>query len=60
MPLPAANVDESNTDFGFHLGGGLDFAKFGIDARYHSIQTEGSATNYFTVGAHLNFSTNGE
>jgi len=61
---PLLDTDESNTDFGFHFGGGLDWGvgsgmKAGLDAKYRMVQTSGSSTNYFTVGAHLTFAGNG-
>lgn len=51
--------DGSNTDFGFHGGVGLNvgLAGFGtyIEARYVSVQTENSATNYVPITVGIKF-----
>jgi opacity protein-like surface antigen len=52
--------DESESNFGFNLGAGYDYEvspayTIGLLAAYHSIQTEGEATNLFTIGAKLAF-----
>lgn len=46
--------DESSTDIGFNLGGGMTVAssgnvRFGGDVIYHYIATEDTATNLFTL-----------
>jgi len=61
---PLFDSDESSTDFGFHLGAGLDWAvgtgmKAGLDGKFRSVMTADNSTNYFTVGAHLTFAGNG-
>lgn len=61
---PTFDSDQSNTDFGFHLGGGLDWAvgngmKAGLDAKYTSVMTEDESTNFYSIGLHLTFAGNG-
>jgi opacity protein-like surface antigen len=60
----AADFDDSETDFGFYLGGGIDWKSSptmspGIDARWYNVSTEDNSTSYFTIGLHLTFSTTG-
>jgi opacity protein-like surface antigen len=54
----AEDVD-SETDFGFNIGVGVDFALSGFNAfgevRYHSIQTEGDATNIIPISFGIRF-----
>jgi opacity protein-like surface antigen len=52
------NGDDSSSDFGYNLGGGINWLvspmyMVGVGAAYHSIQTEDSATNLYTVGVNL-------
>jgi len=59
-----ANFDDSESDFGYRLGGGLDWAtsptmKFGVDAKWTGVSTKDVSTNFFGVGLHLTFMTNG-
>jgi opacity protein-like surface antigen len=61
---PTVDTDKSDTKFGFHGGGGVDFKAgetmmYGLDVKYHSVQTEGESTGYITAGLHLTFSTTG-
>jgi opacity protein-like surface antigen len=61
---PTKNFDTSDTKFGFHGGGGVDFKAgetmmYGLDVKYHNVQTEGDATGYITAGLHLTFTTTG-
>ena len=50
---------DSETDFGFNVGAGLDFGLAGFsafaEARYHSIQTEGESTNIVPISFGLRF-----
>jgi len=60
---PLVNIDDSETDFGFHGGIGADFKgsesmKWGIDAKYWNVSTDPSSS-FFTAGLHLTFSTTG-
>lgn len=55
---PSLNFDESSSDFGFNLGGGVNWLvspmyQLGIGAAYHSIQTDVESTNLYTVGVNL-------
>ena len=55
---PLGDSDDSSSDFGYNIGGGLNWLvspmyMMGIGAGYHSIQTEGDATNFYTVGVNL-------
>jgi opacity protein-like surface antigen len=50
--------EDSSSEFGYNLGGGLNWLvspmyMIGIGAGYHSVQTEGEATNFYTVGVNL-------
>jgi opacity protein-like surface antigen len=52
------DVDDSSSDFGFNLGGGVNFLvspmyMVGLGAAYHSIQTEDTSTDFYTVGVNL-------
>lgn len=57
------SIDETNseTDLGVNLGGGLKFGgadsnmKFGADAKFHIIMTEGESTNMVTVFGRIFF-----
>ena len=55
----SADNTESVTKFGFNVGGGVDFALAGfstfLEARYHSIQTEGSASNIIPLSFGIRF-----
>ena len=62
---PLLDSDDSNTDFGYHLGGGLDWAvskgmKAGLDAKFTSVMTQDKSTNFYSIGLHLTFAGNGE
>ncbi len=50
---------ESSTDFGFNLGAGAEFGTgpttFGVEARWHSISTEGESTDMISFMGGLNF-----
>jgi opacity protein-like surface antigen len=54
-------VSTSSTELGFNLGGGVQFQPtpgpvgFGLEGRWHSIQTDGEALNLFTVTGGVNF-----
>lgn len=55
---PFEDFEFSETDFGFNLGGGVNFAlspmyEVGLGAAYHSISTEDFSTHFFTVGVNL-------
>lgn len=52
----AGNFDElslKESDLGFHFGAGLKLSVFGIsafgEARYHTVKTEGDATNFVPI-----------
>lgn len=52
--------EETNTDFGFELGGGVNYKlnenlTWGVDAAFQSIQTDGDSSNMATVRAQLLF-----
>ena len=56
------NGDDSSSDFGFNLGGGVNWMvspmyQVGLGAAYHSVQTDVSATNFYTVGVNLLWGT---
>jgi opacity protein-like surface antigen len=59
--LGTASADDTQSKFGFNLGGGLQYKPgtssmgFGAEFRWHSIQTEGSSTDMLTVMAGVNF-----
>ena len=62
---PSANIDNSDSKFGFNGGGGLDFKgndsmKPGVDVKYHYVMTDDKATSYITAGVHVTFSTTGK
>ena len=50
---------EAETDFGYNVGAGLNFALAGFstfaEIRYHSIQTEGDATNVLPISFGIRF-----
>lgn len=50
---------DAETDFGFNIGGGVDFALAGFstfaEVRFHSIQTEGDATNVIPISFGIRF-----
>ena len=50
---------DAENDFGFNLGAGIDFALAGFSAftevRWHSIQTEGDASNFIPLTFGLRF-----
>jgi len=59
-----ANFDNSESDFGYRLGAGADWKtsptmKFGIDGKWTGVSTKDKSTNFFGVGLHLTFMTNG-
>lgn len=54
---PAENGEFSSSDFGYNLGGGINWMaspmyQIGIGAGYHSIQGD-ETTNFYTVGVNL-------
>ena len=55
----SAEDTDSETKFGFNLGAGLDFGLAGFsaftEARFHSIQTDGSSTNIIPVTFGIRF-----
>jgi len=58
LDTPAGNASDSNTEFGFNVGGGMNFVThssmcWGVDAAYHLVQAKndvGSDVNFFQVG----------
>ena len=50
---------DAETDFGFNIGAGIDFALSGFSSfaeiRFHSIQTEGESTNIIPISFGLRF-----
>jgi opacity protein-like surface antigen len=52
-------TSESDTNFGFNLGGGAEFGTgpttFGVEARWHSISTEGESTDMISFMGGINF-----
>lgn len=55
---PFEDFEFTESDFGFNLGGGVNFAvspmyEVGLGAAYHSISTEDFSTHFFTVGVNL-------
>lgn len=63
--LPAGgSIDESETNFGFNIGGALHWAaspnmNWGLAATYHSIQEESNPVNFFTLNLSLMFGMGG-
>lgn len=59
--IEVGSFDDSATDFGFNIGGGLKFGnptssvKFGLDTKLHMIQTEGESTNMLSVFGRIFF-----
>jgi opacity protein-like surface antigen len=56
---------DSESDFGFNLGCGLDFMAsenytIGGQVAFHTVQTEGDATNFITIGVGVNFGVGGK
>lgn len=55
----SAEDSDSETKFGFNVGAGIDFGLAGFsaftEARFHSIQTEGNATNIIPVTFGIRF-----
>jgi len=52
------DADESESNFGFNIGGGVNFLAspmfmVGLGAAYHSVQTEDQSTDFYTVGVNL-------
>jgi opacity protein-like surface antigen len=58
LDTPGGNVSDSNSEFGFNVGGGVNFVthssmRWGVDAAYHIVQAKndvGSDVNFFQVG----------
>ena len=55
---PLLNSETTSSDFGYNIGGGMNWNvspmyQMGLGAQYHSIQTDGEATNFYTVGVNL-------
>ncbi|MCX5801768.1 MAG: porin family protein [Candidatus Eisenbacteria bacterium] len=51
---------DSESDFGFNIGGGVKFpisatALIDFGARFHNVMTEDNSTQYFTIGAGVDF-----
>jgi opacity protein-like surface antigen len=60
VKVGSLKVSESTNDFGFNLGGGVKFpiaetTAIDVGARFHNVMTEGKSTQYFTVGAGVDF-----
>jgi hypothetical protein len=55
LPGEPTQEFDRQTDFAWALGGGYGMTMFEITLLYHSISTEGDATNYFTLSAGLGF-----
>jgi opacity protein-like surface antigen len=58
LETSSGDADDSESNFGFNAGAGLNWAAtsnmaVGIGAAFHQIQTEGEATNLFTVNLNL-------
>ena len=53
------DTSDSSTDFGFNLGAGAEFGTgpttFGVEARWHSISTEGESTDMMSFMGGINF-----
>ncbi len=52
--FPTVESDRQ-TDFTWALGGGYHFMMVEMTALYHSISTEGTSSNYFTISAGVDF-----
>jgi hypothetical protein len=55
---PLDNFESTSSDFGFNVGGGMNWNvspmyQMGVGALYHSVQTDGESTNFYTVGVNL-------
>ena len=55
---PSNNFESTSSDFGYNVGGGLNWTvspmyQMGVGAAYHSVQTDGDATNFYSVGVNL-------
>lgn len=55
----------SDTDLGFHFGGGLDYKTsgalgYGLEAAYHYIASGGDATTMLTIAGRLTFGVGGK
>jgi opacity protein-like surface antigen len=55
---PLLNQDITSSDFGYNVGGGMNWNvspmyQMGVGALYHSVQTDGESTNFYTVGVNL-------
>jgi len=54
--------DDNSSDFGINVGAGMLFraspaVSFGVAGAFHNVFTDDNATQFFTVGAQLHFST---
>jgi len=61
---PGIDFDDSESNFGFNVGGGLNFAAsptmtWGLGAAYHSIQEDSNPVNFVTVNLNLMFGMGG-
>jgi opacity protein-like surface antigen len=55
---PLENFETTSSDFGYNIGGGMNWNvspmyQMGVGAQYHSIQTDVESTNFYTVGVNL-------
>jgi hypothetical protein len=51
----AGGFDESNTDFAWQGGAGINIGKFFVEGKYRSIMTEGESTNMIVVTGGIRF-----
>ena len=61
---PTYEGDDSESDMGINVGGGVNMGtagamSYGLGAAYHSIFTEGDATNVFTINLNVMFPMGG-
>jgi opacity protein-like surface antigen len=62
---PSGDVSDSQSEFGFNVGGGMNFRtqsnmSWGVSGAYHIVQAEndlGSNVNFFQVGINANWGT---
>ena len=60
LESPSGDADDSESNFGFNFGAGMNFAtqgtmNWGLGGAYHIINTEDVSTNMFTLGLNVNF-----
>ena len=61
---PGIDFDESETNFGFNIGAGLNWMAsptmgWGLSGTYHSIQEDSNPVNFFTINLNLMFGMGG-